>query len=234
MGGSGKLSLRTGVFLQARLGSTRLPGKALMKLEGKTLITHAMESLNRVEVDVKVLLTDHESYKKLAPYAEESSFDIFAGSAEDVLDRFLSAAVEYDVDTIIRATGDNPLVDAEAASLILENHIKNTADYSAYDLMPLGTGVEILQRKALERAAAESEDPYDHEHVSPYLYRNPDRFSINRIDAPAELAFPNARVTVDTDEDFRYLQRLFRALYGNEPLGIKKIIPWLSENRRSV
>ncbi len=225
--------MKTAVFLQARLGSTRLPGKALLELEGKAIITHAMEALGSVETDDHVLLTDHESYSGLKPLAEACGFSIFEGSAEDVLDRFIKAAEKFGPTVIIRATGDNPLVDSKAAAMILASHIDSGADYSGYDDMPLGTGVEVLNLAALQTAAAESDEPYDHEHVSPYLYRNPDRFRINRIRAPEKFCFPGSSVTVDTAADYKKLQSLYSDLYEGRPLSITEIIPWLKSERRS-
>lgn len=226
------MSVTTGIFLQARLGSVRLPGKALLDVEGKPIIGHAMDSLSSVKTGIRVLLTDEASLPALEPYTDAYGFEIFAGSADDVLNRFVSAAKLYGVDTIIRATGDNPLVDAEAAGLILEAHLSAGADYSAYDDMPLGTGVEVLETESLLRAERESSDPYDHEHVSPYLYKNPGIFSINRIKAPEHLCLPGTFVTVDTENDYNYIKELYSRLYRGRPLSIPEIIPWLKEHRR--
>ena len=228
------MSGTTGVFLQVRLGSTRLPGKALMEIEGKAIITHAMESLKRVDAGCHVVLTDHASKAQLEPLADAAGFSLFAGSADDVLNRYVSAAAVYGVDTIIRATGDNPLVDAEAAELILESHLDTRADYSGFDDMPLGTGVEVLRVSALKTAEDESDEPYDHEHVSPYLYKNPGRFKINRIKAPDRLCLPGAMVTIDTAEDFEYVKALYASLYRRKPLTITEIIPWLMAHGRQA
>jgi spore coat polysaccharide biosynthesis protein SpsF len=232
MGGSGNLSGKTGVFLQARLGSTRLPGKALLQIEGKAIICHAMEALINIKTDVHVLLTDAASHSRLEPFAAACGFTLFTGSAFDVLNRFVSAAALFNVDTVIRATGDNPLVDAEAAELILSSHLSADADYSGFNDMPLGTGVEILKTSALIKAEKETADQYDHEHVSPYLYKNPGIFKINRISAPSRLCLPGSLVTVDTEDDLKYLKKLYRELYRGQPLEIEEIIPWLKINRR--
>ncbi|MDC7228194.1 MAG: acylneuraminate cytidylyltransferase [Spirochaetales bacterium] len=227
------MSNRTGIFLQVRLGSSRLPGKALLEIEGKAIITHAMQALSAVDIDCRAILTDSSSANRLKPLAAASGFSLFEGAAEDVLDRYVSAAAEYGVDTIIRATGDNPLVDAEAAGLILQNHIECNADYSGFDDMPLGTGVEVLKTSALRAAANQSDDSYDHEHVSPYLYKNPTLFKINRFRAPERFCLPGSAVTVDTPDDFEYIRGLYAALYKGKPLTITDIIPWLRENRRA-
>ena len=227
------MSGKTGVFLQARLGSTRLPRKALLEIEGKALITHAMEALINVDADTHALLTDEASSTELGAAAAACGFSLFTGSADDVLDRFVKAAYLYDVETIIRATGDNPLVDSAAAELVLSSHLLAGADYSGFDNMPLGTGVEVLKVSALIRAANESSDNYDHEHVSPYLYKNPEIFKINRISAPPQFCLPGSSVTVDNEDDFRYLVKLYSGLYRGRPLSIEDIIPWLKNNRRS-
>lgn len=223
---------KTGVFLQARLGSSRLPGKALLEIEGKAIVTHAMEALKNVNTDVHALLTDAESRPGLEAIAAACGFSLFTGSAEDVLNRFVTAAAYYGVETIIRATGDNPLVDAAAAELILSSHRSTAADYSGFDYMPLGTGVEVLRTSALIKAGAESCEQYDHEHVSPYLYKNPGIFKINRIGAPRQLCLPGSIVTVDTEDDLLYLKKLYSELYKGRPLRIEEIIPWLKINRR--
>ncbi|MDC7126522.1 MAG: acylneuraminate cytidylyltransferase [Spirochaetales bacterium] len=221
---------KSGVFLQARIGSTRLPGKALFKLCDHTIVSHAMNALKMVEADYYVLLTDEESFNSLSTEAEKCGFLIFKGSADDVLDRFISAAKYFDVSTIIRATGDNPLVDSTAANLIMASHFEKNADYSGFDDMPLGTGVEILKTESILRAAKESSEPYDHEHVSPYLYKNPDKFLINRIKAPDEFCLSGSTVTIDTESDFNYIKQLYEDLYKGKSLSIKDIIPWLKNH----
>ena len=222
----------TAVFLQVRLSSTRLPRKALLPLGGKPLVSHAMESLRQLEAGSFVLLTDDESAPELAGPARDAGFDLFCGPRDDVLRRFALAAAEYRPDTIIRATGDNPLVDAGSVRLLLDLHREAEADYSGFDGPPLGTGVEILSAKALFAADSEATGPYEREHVSPFIYRSPERFRINRITAPPELCLADSPVTVDTPLDFEYVAELYRALYRGRPLELPVIIPWLMEHRR--
>ena len=164
----------TGVFLQVRLDSLRLPKKALLELGGVTVIEHAMQSLRRVSAEHHVVLTDERSGPLLEPLAVKCGFDLFAGPRDDVLQRYVLAGRKFGVDRVVRATGDNPLVSWELASRLLSIHQEDNADFSAFDGPPLGTGVEIVEVAALERAVVESDDEYDHEHVTPYLYRNPD------------------------------------------------------------
>jgi spore coat polysaccharide biosynthesis protein SpsF len=221
------------VFLQARLDSSRLPRKALLPLGEKTVIEHAMEALKQVKADVYALLTDYKSYEELAPFAAECDFDIFPGPEEDVLERFDLAVRSYGPQTIIRATGDNPLTSPRLAGRIVEVHCKNKSDYSGFLGMPLGTGVEVLDRDALLTAAAEAADPYEREHVSPFLYRRPGRFTIIRPTVEQKLLLQEAEVTLDTWEDYALLSRIFKDLYNCGPIEVPELVRWLKQNQHT-
>ncbi len=197
----------TGVFLQARLGSTRLPRKVLLPFHGEPLIASAMRRLKCVPADVYVLATDFKSAAELLPVADACGWETYAGKADDVLFRFICAAAFFGVDTIVRATGDNPLVDAEFAEFILDAHLDTRADYSAYQGLPRGRGVEVVQRKALIRAYR-CADAYEREHVTPYLYRHPEAFLLHRPLVPPWMR-GGPECTVDTVEQYEALKRLF-------------------------
>ena len=220
----------TGVFLQVRLDSERLPNKALLRLGDKTVIELAMESLRELEADVHAILTDRESAPALRGLATSVGFETYVGPKEDVLSRYVGAVRHFGVDTIVRATGDNPLVSAPLAAMILEEHARVAAAYSGYDGPPLGTGVEILNAVALAKADREAGRRYDREHVSPYLYTHPDRFVVHRIDAPKIYHLPSARVTLDTPEDYALLQAVYRDLYDGGPISVLDLIQWLRHN----
>jgi spore coat polysaccharide biosynthesis protein SpsF len=201
----------TGVFLQARLDSTRLPGKVLMPIKGKALLAHAMESLKKIPVDLHLLLTEEASAPALRPLAREAGFEVFTGSKPDVLGRFCAALEVFPAHTLIRATGDNPLVSWEMAVKLLEEHRALNADYSGYFGLPTGCGVEIVRAESLLEARRQTDDPYDHEHVSPYLYKNPHAFNLHRPLAPEHLR-SRFSVSIDTQADFDRVRRVFDAL----------------------
>jgi spore coat polysaccharide biosynthesis protein SpsF len=207
----------TGVFLQARLDSSRLPGKALLRIQGRALLAHAMERLKKIPSDVHVLLTEEESAQAFGPLAREAGFEVFIGSKSDVLARFCAALEVFPVSALIRATGDNPLVSWEMAAKLLEEHLRLEADYSGYVGLPLGCGVEVVRAECLRKALRQSNDPYDHEHVTPYLYKNPQAFSLHRPLAPAPLR-SGFSVSVDTQADFERVRRVFDALPGDRGL----------------
>ncbi len=220
--------MKTVIILQARLDSTRLPRKALLKLEGEPLIVRAMRALSLVEADERVLATDEASAAELHTLARREGFKAFSGPKEDVLERYRMAASEFGAELVIRATGDNPLVSYELANLLLESRLSaGDPDYAAFMGMPVGMGVEIIRSDALSRAAASATDPFEREHVAPHLYRNPASFRIHRVEAPPEWRAPSARVTVDTAEDFAQVSRVFAFFGGAAPVAGLELMAWL-------
>lgn len=193
----------TGIVLQARLGSTRLPRKALLPFGEGTLLDSCLRRLSRVPADLRILATEAGSAAELGPRAEARGWRVFVGSEEDVLSRYCGAIREFRLDRVVRATGDNPFVSPEAAESLLSDPRTAGSDYAAYRDLPLGFGVEVVRASALLAAEAGSTDPYEREHVCPYLYRRPERFRIYRPEAPEALRAPEARYTVDTPEDYR-------------------------------
>ncbi|MFP4383088.1 MAG: cytidylyltransferase domain-containing protein [Spirochaetia bacterium] len=224
----------TGIYLQVRLGSKRLPEKALLDLSGKNVIEHAMDSLRRVPADVYALVTDENSYQALTEIAQPYGFSVFAGSSEDVLKRYLDAARYYGTDVLIRATGDNPLVSWEMAIRIREIFDQKGSDFSSFKGMPLGTGVEVFKLEALEKAFAETSPGYYREHVSPYMYDNPDKFFIYRPDAEEQYVFPEGRVTLDTVDDYLYISKIYEELYRAEPISLISLVEWLKKEQENI
>jgi spore coat polysaccharide biosynthesis protein SpsF len=217
------------VVLQARLGSTRLPRKVLLPLGGTTLIEQAMIRLSRLQADALVLATDERSAPSLAPAALRRGFELLVGPEEDVLARYCLAVKRFKPDLVIRATGDNPLVSYELASLLVERRVSRPSDYAGFLGMPMGMGVELVAAEALLRAEAEARAAPEREHVCPYLYGHPELFSIDRPEAPAEYLLPDARVTVDTAADYEAILRLYGALYDGKPLPDASILNYLRE-----
>ncbi len=222
------MSSSVGVFLQVRLDSTRLPQKALLELGEKTVVQLAMEALKIVPADVYALLTDRKSSGALEGYAAAAGFEVFTGPKDDVLRRYALAVEHYRVDTVIRATGDNPLVSGECATRLLELSRSRKADYSGFYGLPVGTGVECVRGQALLTADRYAESSYDREHVCPYLYNNPHEFIIHRPSAPAECYAPDLRVTLDTERDYRRLSTIFDSLYTGQPIPTDQLIRGIS------
>jgi spore coat polysaccharide biosynthesis protein SpsF len=206
----------TAIVLQARIDSTRLPGKALLLLDGKPLLFRVMEALNQIPSDLRILACPEDSLSSFSPLAQDCGFKIFAGPKEDVLERFCLVIRQYSIDRIIRATGDNPFVFADAAALLNTDAVSFNADYAGYTSLPYGAGIESVSASALLRAGKEAAFPYEREHVCPYLYNHPELFSLHRPAAPDFWNYPDIRLTVDTQEDYDRALELYSAL-KNEP-----------------
>jgi len=222
----------TAVFLQVRLDSTRLPRKALALLDGRSVVERCFDALAGVQADARVLVTEPDSAQELAPLCRLAGWELFVGSKENVLDRFVQAARATGAKTIVRATGDNPLVSSALANVALKRHRARGAHFSALDGGPLGSGVEVVEASALEEAWASQPDAYEREHVCPFLYRRPDRFLIHRSPVPDPCRLPDARITLDTPEDLEYLRGLWTAVYRGAPPEVEDLIPWLTRHPR--
>ena len=222
--------MSTGIFVQVRLGSTRLPAKALLPLPGGSIIQQVMRSLQAVPAEVRALLTDATSRSALEPLAREEGFEVFVGPEEDVLARFCMASRAYETDCVIRATGDNPLTSARLARGILAEHAQVQADLSHYLGIPWGSGIEVVTARALFEAERDSAQPDEREHITTFLYRHPDRFRILEAPAPSYAAFAEGRVTVDVPNDLREITRLFEDLYTGYPIEIGQVVAWLKEH----
>jgi spore coat polysaccharide biosynthesis protein SpsF len=218
------------VLLQVRLHSRRLPRKALLPLQGEAVLTHVLRALKPIPAAVHALLTDSRSVDVLAPLAEAEGFSVFVGPEEDVLARYLRAAEQYGVQRIIRCTGDNPLVSARAAEALLGVHQRDGYDLSHYLNNPLGTGVEVVETAALREAHDRARDPYEREHITTYLYRHAEEFRVGEIPCPKEWAFDQARVTLDTEEDYAMIRELFADLYAGRPIEIEEVVEWLQRH----
>jgi len=219
--------MRTAVFVQVRLGSTRLPCKALLRLPGGSIIQHVMRALAPVPADFRALLTDAGSVDALLPPATAEGFAVIAGPAEDVLSRFCGACRLHGIHRVVRATGDNPLASPELARSIMSIHESGKADLSHYLGNPWGTGVEIVEAAALFEAESESLSAEEREHVTKWLYGRRERFTILEPQAPEAALLPSGRVTVDTEKDYARVTRIFDALYRGAPIEVGQLVRWL-------
>ena len=220
----------TGVFLQVRLDSRRLPEKALAQLGGITLLERCCQALASIPAQVKAVLTEPASEIRLRPLVESCGWQLFVGSKEDVLGRFTSAASTFGVTRIVRATGDNPFVNAKLATLLLKDANAHEADYASWQGAPIGTGVELLKTEALREVQASEPTIEEQEHVAPHLYHHPERFVLYRPEVPTSWR-SQGRVTVDTPEDLAWVRRLWNEL-GPQVYEMETLVKWLETHSR--
>ncbi|MCP4157904.1 MAG: NTP transferase domain-containing protein, partial [bacterium] len=170
--------MKTGTWaiIQARTGSTRLPGKVFLKLKGKPLIWHVVERLKGSrEIDgILLATTENPNDQKLETWAVEHDVPVFRGSEADVLSRYYHAAQSVEAGTIVRITADDPFKDHQVMDRIIRFYRENQLDF-AYNnnpaTYPEGLDVEVFSFEALEKAHRESKEPFEREHVTQYFYR---------------------------------------------------------------
>lgn len=216
---------RTGVVVQMRLDSTRLPGKAMLPLAGTSLAGAVMRMLRGIPADEYILASDAHGAQALGDAAREFGFSVFAGPKEDVLARYAMVVQEYGLDRIVRATGDNPFVSVELARIAIAAAYSTGADYVGLTGMPTGMGVEIVNASALLLAAQSADKPFDREHVCPFIYGHPGMFKVERPRCPPVYYLPEGRVTIDTPDDYDRAVAIYRAL-GDQPTDAD-VLAWL-------
>jgi spore coat polysaccharide biosynthesis protein SpsF len=217
---------RTAVVLQARMGSTRLPGKSLALIGAQTILARAIARLRVSGLPVIVATTTLPEDDRLAAAAVECGAEVVRGSAADVLDRFALAIREHTLDVVVRATADNPAVDLDAAQRTTGLLLRTGADYLCEHGLPYGAGVEAVRAAAILRAAEWADDPYDREHVTP-LIRKDRRFVGLTAIAPPQVQAASLRMTVDTEDDLAAARRLFAAAETDEaprPVSLTRLI----------
>jgi spore coat polysaccharide biosynthesis protein SpsF len=179
------------------------------------VLLRVLETLSLIPADEYVLACPEDCLEAFTPIAKRGRFAIFAGSKNDVLNRYCSAIRYFGIAEdarIIRATGDNPFVFAAAAAEINREASALGADYAGYTDLPYGAGVESVLASALLRAEKEGTLETEREHVCPYLYGNPARFKLHRPLAPKKWQYPALRLTIDTKEDYENACRLYNIL----------------------
>ena len=201
------------VIVQARLGSKRLPKKAILNLDDKNLLEHVLRSLTSVDAQLYILACDYASEKAFYPIAEKYNFFLVTGSEHDVLSRFGVAVKRAEaicsqqnispITCVVRATGDNPFLFTEAISDSIKAFFElQCPDYFTFTGLPHGSGVELFHPKALLAAAQNANlNEYEREHVGPALYYHRDIYRVVYQVSPKEYYFPDMRTTVDTEED---------------------------------
>ncbi len=214
-------------IIQARMGSTRLRAKLARRLGGKSLLEWVVRRVTDAgRLDGVVVAagsgSDAERLAELVP----ANVPIVFGSEHDVLSRFLTVLDAYPARAVVRVCADNPFIDPELIDRLVATATEQAAgDYLGYAshngrpmiLSSVGLFAEWCQASALRRAAAESTDPADREHVTRYIYSHPDRFQVRLLPAPSALDRDDLRLTVDLEEDWEHTETIFDAL-GQERL----------------
>ena len=209
--------MRTIAVIQARMGSTRLPGKILEPIEGRPLLAWTIAAVRAVpEVDDVVLATsDRPEDDAVLEAMRDLDVRVHRGSVHDVLRRVADAVRALEPDVVLRQTADNPFVDPEVMSAQLVRLDEGPFDYVGIAGLPLGIGGEAVRAEALWIADREATEPADREHVLPFVYARPERFAIGSLTEPPPWRHP--RYTVDTPADLAFARAVAARLPGRRP-----------------
>lgn len=196
------------VVLQARMGSSRLPGKVLAPICGRTILSHCIRRLQAAAIgEVVVATSTRPEDMAVVVESQRHNVRVVRGSSTDVLGRYLLAIEDWQGPFVFRATADNPVVDIDAPGRVLKV-LEGGADYCVEEGLPVGAAVEGMRTSALRESATLAQSPYDREHVTPYLRHQPGRFAVRPVAAPPECYRPHLRLTVDTRDDLSYVRSL--------------------------
>jgi spore coat polysaccharide biosynthesis protein SpsF len=200
------------IILQARMGSSRLPGKAMAPINGVPIITRCLARLCSAGRGRVVLATTTQpDDDALVAAATRAGVRVFRGDADDVLGRFARVTEQVSAQYVVRATADNPAVDPGSILRLTDAVMKQGADHAVEVGLPLGCTVEVVTAAALLDAAGRATLPDDREHVTPFIRRESSGFTCVSLPAPAAVTRPDLRFTIDTAADLDYMRRVFAA-----------------------
>jgi len=209
-------------ILQARMTSSRLPGKVMAPVLGEPMIGRQVERLRRsARIDKLMVATSTDpSDDELATYLQSQGVEVFRGSLNDVLGRYCAAmSRNLDATAVVRLTADCPLTDPELIDKVIDHHHEAGADYTSNTLgartYPHGLDTEVIRPECLYDANERASDPYEREHVTPYIYRRPERFRLAGVARHRSLA--KLRWTVDVPDDLAFVRDVYARLYPFDP-----------------
>jgi spore coat polysaccharide biosynthesis protein SpsF len=235
--------LRVVAIIQARMGSTRLPGKVLLDLEGETVLARVVNRLRRTRLvdELLVATTDRAGDDAIVKECRGLSIPVSRGDQDDVLDRYFRAAQLAKAEVVVRITSDCPLIDPEITDKTIAAFLAAVPDYASNALVrtyPRGLDTEVISAAALGRAWQQARKPYEREHVTPYIYEHPAEFKLLPVTEDGD--YSGHRWTVDTPQDLEFVRAIYARLKDNLMFNWRDVLdlldrePALLELNRSV
>jgi spore coat polysaccharide biosynthesis protein SpsF len=210
--------MKTVIIVQARMTSTRLPGKVMKQVLGKPLLEYQLERLQRSKLADQIVIatTTNQTDKPIVELCNVLSVACFRGSEDDVLSRYYGAATAHQADVVVRVTSDCPLIDPQVIDRVIDYYLQNQSlyDYVSNSLertYPRGMDTEVFSLSVLQEAFREAIAQPDREHVTPFIHLQPERYRLGHVTYSEDCS--HHRWTVDTPEDFELIQRILKALY---------------------
>ena len=219
--------MNTVAVIQARMGSSRLPGKVLMDLGGETTLARVVRRLQRSRQVTKIVVatTTARGDQAIIRECEHLQVVCFRGEEQDVLDRYYQAASANAADAVVRVTSDCPLIDPELVDETVEVFRDEHADYASNVFprtYPRGLDTEVFSFDALDRAWREAREAHQREHVTPYLYEHPQIFKLASLSGAAD--YSRYRWTLDTLEDLELLRTIYSRFHGRDDFSWKEVL----------
>ena len=221
-------------IIQARISSTRLPGKVLKPLAGKTVLEHIVGRVSCANLvdQVVVATTNNLADKEITSLCKKKGIDYFCGSELNVLERYYKAAKAYNAEVVIRVTSDDPLKDPQVINKAIKIFFQNDYDYVSNTIKPTypdGLDVEVFSFDALARAYSKAILTSEKEHVTPYIWKNPVLFKLHNF--KSETDFSYMRWTLDTEEDYEFIKIIYDKVYKpGEVFLMNDVIDFLEKN----
>jgi len=235
--------LRIVAIIQARTGSTRLPGKVLKDIAGKTMLARVVQRLSRSSLigELLVATTDRPTDDAMVEECRRCSVQVFRGDEDDVLDRYFCASQLSKAEVVVRITSDCPLIDPGVTDKTIAAFLEQAPAYASNCVVrtyPRGLDTEVMTVQALEQAWRGADQPYQRAHVTPYIYEHPGEFKILSVTGDAD--FSQHRWTVDTSEDLEFVRAIYSRLKGGDDFRWPDVLalldrePALLELNRSI
>ena len=226
--------MNTVAIVQARMTSTRLPGKVLMEVEGRPLLAYQLERLSRIKSlgSVVVATTTNVQDEPVVELCERMKVPTYRGCEHDVLSRYYEAAAFYKADNVVRFTADCPLIDPEISERVISKFLSGKKwDYCSVNIhsYPRGTDTEIFTMSALREAYSEGTSDEEREHVTYFIWTRPERYRIFSLTSPRDLS--RYRITVDTPEDFARVKAVISHFGRDNVPGLESIVAFLDRYR---
>jgi len=219
-------------IIQTRLGSSRLPAKALLELNGKTLFNRVVErvKLSKIIDEIWIATSNTPSDDLIEMYGKKMDINVYRGSLENVFERFIEVTKISQPDYFIRVTGDNPLTEPSFIDQAIHAIIEKNADYVKFINIPYGTGIEAVRVSSFLELQNKKLDEYDKEHVTPFFYKNPSSFKIIQIEPDKELRRSDIRLTIDTLEEYIFLYKLITSMEEKSiALDLRNVISFINK-----
>ena len=208
-------------IIQARMGSTRLPGKVLKEIVGKPMLWHVINRVKNAKEldDIVIATTNLKEDTQILDLASEIGVKTYAGSESDILDRYYQAAIMSKADVIVRITADCPLADPNVINKVVRYYLSNDFDYVSTSIKPTypdGIDVEVFSFASLEKAWVEAKLASEREHVTPYIWKNPSIFIIRNFENEDDISY--MRWSVDEQRDLEFMREVYSKLYAKDTL----------------